>query len=118
MKKFETAAKQRRAAAVGTSGEVLPDVRFEVDGVEFLAMGPKDTQLAVLIAAASETRDNQEKVVALLDFFETVLAQPGRNVIRKRMLDPKDPFDLENVIEIFEFLTESWGGRPSTSANA
>jgi hypothetical protein len=117
LKQFSTAGKQRAAASDG-KGMVLPDVPFEIDGQKYVARAPKDSQLALLVAATVESKGDRERVGAVLDFFEQVLAQPGRGILHKRMLDPDDSLDLGVVLEVFDHVIGEWGGSPSTSANA
>lgn len=113
MREFTTAARVVQAAKKN-DGEQLPDVPFKLDGDEYLARGPKGTQLAYLMAGASSYKTDADRIASLLDFFEEVLIEPGKARLRRRMLDRDDPLDLDDVVPVFEHLIETWGGRPNT----
>lgn len=117
LKQFTTAGKQARPAAV-PGGTGLPDVPFVLDGDQYLMKAPKDTQLAVLVGMTSEAKTDADRVVALLDFFEATLAQPGRGRFKRRMLDPNDPLELDTLLEVFNYALETWSGTAPTSPSA
>lgn len=110
MREFTTST---RVAA--DTGRRLPAVPFTVDGVQMVCRAPKDAQLAYLIAAASSNRSEQDRLAAVLDFFEQTLEPASLVVFRRRMLDTDDDFDFGNAMRIFEYVCEVWSGHPSGS---
>jgi len=105
MQEFNTAIK-----------EVVEDekfTQFKVDGREMKAYAPDDGQLAMLLATIGRGSSDQDKVAGLINFFCAVLDDEDATYIEVRLLDRKDPFKLDEVEKIMEWLVEEWGGRPT-----
>jgi hypothetical protein len=109
MKEFITAARR-----VENEGEDV-GYPFQIDGVDCIAYPPEPGQLAVLLAATSRHSSEQDKIAGMINFFVQVLDQPTHTWIVGRLLDRKDPFGLDQVEDIMEWLIEQWSGRPTPS---
>lgn len=106
MKEFITAAK-----AVDENDD--EGILFTVDDYQFKAFRPTDGQIAVLMSAQTGYASDSTKVAAIINFFVGVLDTEAHQVLVTRLLDRDDPFDLEQVNAILEWLLEEWTGRPT-----
>lgn len=113
MKEFSSSARLRQE----DGREKLVDLPFTLDGSDYVLRAPKDAQLAYLYASSATSRDGNDRIAAILDFFEAALAPPGNELLRTRLLDPADELELEDVMSIIEWAIEEWTGRPPTSPN-
>lgn len=114
MKEFTSSVRGRADSA----GPELKPLSFSLDGVDFTLRAPKRTQLAFLIATASSSRSDADRIAAMLDFIEATLAPPGNEIIRNRLLSNEDQLELDTIVEVFNWALEEWTGRPPTSAAA
>lgn len=112
MKEFTSSARARNQDDVN-----LVDLPFNLDGQDYTLRAPKRTQLAFLTASAAASRTSTDRIAAILDFVEAGLLPPGDEILRRRLLDPDDPLELDTVVDIISWAMEEWTGRPSTSAN-
>jgi hypothetical protein len=110
VREFKTAG--RRAATVIEDAE---PIEFKVDGDVFTAYPPTAGQMAMMLAAQADSRDVPENVAGVIDFFDGLLDDEGRDTFRRRLLDRDDPFDFDMVNEIMEGLMEEWSARPTKS---
>lgn len=101
------------ANEVAEGSEVDQGMTFKVDGVECRAYKPKDGQLAVLMATNTRHSSQEEQIAGLINFFVAVLDDTSHSYIVSRLLDRKDPFGIEQVQGIFEWMVEQWSGRPT-----
>lgn len=107
MQEFTTAVK------AAESEDDKPDLEFNVDGVLVTAYYPGDGQLAYLMASTGKHQPATEQVAGLINFFVAVLDDESHGYIVNKLLDRKDPFGLEEVQDIFEWMVEQWAGRPT-----
>jgi hypothetical protein len=112
LKQFKTGTTARKSTDEGA----LPVLEFKIDDDEYKTLSPKSSQLAYLIAAGSDSRNEADQVAGVLDFMEQVLDPTSRRRLRKRLLDSADKLELENVVDLMEWMIEQWGARPPTSA--
>lgn len=112
MKAFTTAAK---AAAHERDLPIGPPVKFDFDGRTCTANAPTAPQLAVFLAAFSDTAQAQVSVTDSINFFHSRFEREDAAYFKRRLLDPEDPFEFDEVVEIITFLLEEWSGRPTTS---
>lgn len=112
MKAFTTAAK---AAIHEKELPIGPDVEFEFDGRKCIAVAPTGPQLAVFLAAFSDTAEAQVSVTDSINFFHGRFRREDASYFKKRLLDPNDAFEFDEVVEILTFLLEEWSGRPTGS---
>jgi len=76
---------------------------------------PGDGQVAFLMSRSAKHVSNADKVVAFLNFFDSVLDDETQSYVSNRLLDPRDPFGLEEVQDLIADLMEEWSGRPTES---
>lgn len=88
---------------------------FVVDGVECRCYKPGDGQLAVLLATTGRHSSTQEQIAGIINFFASVLDDSSHHYIVSRLLDRRDPFGIEQVQGIMEWMVEEWTGRPFES---
>ena len=91
---------------------------FGLDGIECRAFRPKDGQLAVLMASTGRHSTQNEQVAGIINFFASVLDDDSQTYVINRLLDRKDPFGIEQVQDIMEWLVAEWSGRPTRSSSA
>jgi hypothetical protein len=110
LREFKTAGARSKPVI-----EDAEPITFKVDGDEFTAYPPTAGQMAMMLAAQAESRDVPENVAGVIDFFDGLLDEDGRDTFRRRLLDRDDPFDFDMVNEIMEGLMEEWSARPTKS---
>jgi hypothetical protein len=108
LKEFTTAAE----AAETAEDEGKP---FTVDGRECRVYQPSSGQMAVLLASVSRTQDWTTQIAGIINFFVEVLDESSNSYIVGRLLDRTDPFGLDEVQSIIEWMVEDWTGRPMPS---
>ncbi len=111
MKEFNVAAAELEAS--GEDKEPVGTLHFSVNGNECTAYKPGDGQLAVLMAATGRHASSQEQVAGIINFFASVLDDESNAYVVARLLNRKDPFGLEQVQEIMEWMIAEWSGRPT-----
>jgi len=110
MKEFITAA--TAVAEADENGAPAP-VEFKIDDHVATAYYPGDGQFAVLMAMTDSRTTMQEQIAGVLNFFDSVLDEHTQIVIRRRLLDRTDPFDVFKVQDILMWLVSEWSGRPT-----
>jgi len=108
IREFTTAARE----AQSDDDQAIP---FVVDGRECLCYKPDASQFAVLMATISRQNDWAAQIAGVINFFASVLDQPSHAYLTGRLLDRDDPFGIEEVQEIIEWMIEEWTGRPTQS---
>jgi hypothetical protein len=88
-------------------------LEFDLDGETFTAYPPTGGQLALVMASVGKHSQAVERVVAIIDFFDSLLDDEGQARIRERLMDRDDSFDLENVEAILDYLVKEWSARPT-----
>lgn len=109
MREFTTAV----AEAAETDEDRDNGNPFLVDGVECHCYKPEDGQLAVLLASVSRSQNWQTQVAGIINFFVEVLDDQSHQHIVGRLMDRNDPFGLDEVKDIMEWMVEDWTGRPT-----
>jgi hypothetical protein len=99
--------------AVREVTEDSKDIPFTLDGKELIAHYPKDGQLAMLMVSIGRHRSQAEQIAGVIDFFVEVLDRESHEHIVNRLLDGDDPFGLEEITAIMEWMIEEWTGRPT-----
>jgi hypothetical protein len=119
VKEFNVAVAELEAEQQGEDGKEPEGTKhFSIDGNECTAYKPGDGQLAVLMAATGRHSSQQEQVAGIINFFASVLDDESNAYVVARLLNRKDPFGLEQVQEIMEWLIAEWSGRPTKSSPA
>jgi hypothetical protein len=90
-------------------------LEFNVDGVMCHGYYPGDGQLAYLLASTGRHSTTQEQIAGLINFFVAVLDEESHSYVVNRLLDRKDPFGIEQVQKIMEWMVGEWSGRPTKS---
>lgn len=112
IKQFTTAAERAVSSDEGR------EIHFEIDNFPIIAYEPEPAQFAMLMASIGRGSSEMEKMAGIINFFVKILDDRGAAHIESRLLDRKDPFDLDKVEEIIDWLTEEWSGRPTQSSPA
>jgi hypothetical protein len=107
MREFVTAAEKSEEPDTGEEPVV-----FLVDGHEMRAYKPTEGQFALLMMAMGRHASTNDQFAGVVDFFFNVLDEPSQMYFSSRMMSREDLIPLEKIVEIMEFLTEEWGGRP------
>jgi len=109
VKQFTTAARR------GTSA--LPDAtpvefEYEVRDGEFVTMHahPPTTGQLALFVSDQATKGGMGSITAMLELFMVVLDEKDYEIIKDQL---HDGLDLEVITEIFSWLMEEWGLRPT-----
>lgn len=87
-------------------------VKFTIDGDEFTATKPKDSALALLVAAGSSDEAG-EQMYEVLNLFRAMLSIEDMGRFLDKFRDPEDPFDLEDAMEVMSALIGEFSGRPT-----
>lgn len=111
LKSFTTALQDR------TAGDAIP---FEVDGVEMMAYRPDEAQFAMLMASVGRGSTDSDRVAGMINFLVNIIDPKGADHLQKRLLTPmhRDPFGIEQIENIMEWLTEEWTGNPTQGSSA
>jgi hypothetical protein len=112
MKAFSTAAK---AAAHKTDEPIGEPIEFEYDERVVTVKPPTAPQLALFLSAYGDTADVGGRVVDTLNFFSSRFRREDAGYFKRRLNDPEDPFDFEDMSDILAWLIEEWSGRPTIS---
>jgi hypothetical protein len=108
VKEFSTAVREAPESPIG--GDPLV---FTVDGDEWTAYPPTGGQLALVMASMAEQADPADSIAGILNFLTSVLDEQSAKDYRRRLMDRDDPFDIEDVERIVEWLMEEWSARPT-----
>lgn len=109
MREFTTAANE-----LANPDAASAPMEFQIDkGPVCRAYRPKDGQLAVLMASTGKHSSNEEQIAGVINFFVAVLDDESQSYIISKLLDRKDPFGIDEVQEIMEWMVEEWSGRPT-----
>jgi hypothetical protein len=112
MKSFSTAAK---ATAHEKELPIQPDITFEHDGRTVTAHAPTGAQFALFLAIYGESAPEASQVFDTLNFFASRFDRGDSAYFKRRIADPDDPFDMEDLVEVLTWLVQEWSGRPTMS---
>lgn len=112
MKEFACAAK------AADDPDIEIPTMFKVGDLTCRAYQPTSGQVAMMFSRASERNEDGERTAATIDFMLGIFDKETSKELGSRLLDRDDPFELENLTEIFEWLMEEWGARPTQSPSA
>lgn len=85
---------------------------FKLDGRELKAWKPTEGQFALLIMALGRHASNVDQTAGVLDFFIQVLDEESQKYVIDRMMSRRNVIDVDTIVDILEWMTEEWGGRP------
>jgi hypothetical protein len=108
VKEFVTEAKK-------DFGKVNKDsaITFKHDGREVTFYEPSTGQFAIMLSLQAAKMDARTAGTFIQLFFE-MMDEPTQRYFQGRLLDSKDPFELDGkagIVEIFEELTREWSGK-------
>jgi hypothetical protein len=124
MREFATALKRSNEEETyvefkiaGFSYEEDGETVVLADDATVRAYAPTDGQLVMVASNFTDTADNMQKVAAAINFFTGTLDEDSLVYVKRRLLDRHDPFGVEEVTEILEWLLEEWSARPTKSSS-
>lgn len=95
--------------------------RIDDDIFEAVAAIPADVmiQFAERFAVADPTQISiKDQVGVFRDMLDVVLLPESMAVMRKRMADPKNPVDMDQLDEVITWLFEEYGLRPTQESDS
>jgi hypothetical protein len=104
------------AEANGAVEDALP-FQMEGDDTQLYAYPPGEGQLVLLMGLTG----NQNPVAlasTVLDVFWELMTEDTARVLKRRLNDRSDPFGIQDVMHIIEWLIEEVTGRPTQSSSA
>jgi hypothetical protein len=107
---FTTTPKERPEE--GQTPEEAGFIPVKIDGVEYWARRPKDAVVAQLGPVMSRRTNNLVKMQLVLDFLEDCMVEPGRTLLRDRLLNEDDHFDVEDAVKVLRGIAEYWKAHP------
>lgn len=105
---LEFTTKPKDTDADGAAANEVPPFRFKVDGVEMVAVRPKDALIAQIAPVTSRRTPPALKLNLALNFLDDCLQEPGRTILRERVLDPDDDLDAEQCMDVLKAIGEHW----------
>lgn len=115
LKKFVTSAKN--ADAQGDTLEVGSPLPIDIDGREVTLLPPTTSQYVLMLASMETAVSPQDQYASLINMFFGLLNDDDRRFIFSRLRDRNDPFDIENLAEIIEYVTEEWSAHPTEESS-
>lgn len=94
---------------------------YQLDGKPLIIFPPSAAQITMLIAAtmnADEDEPDREAIATVIQTFMGMLEEKSARLVRRRLLDPNDPFELTTIVDIVQQLAEDVVGRPTESPSA
>lgn len=88
-------------------------VEIELDDRKITFIPPTTGQWAVTMAGSSDPESPAEMIATQINFFFSMLDDEDVSYFRHRLFDREDPFDVDNIAEIIEYLMEEWTARPT-----
>lgn len=107
MKEFTT--------AVERSTDDDTKIEFKIDGEDVVAFLPQGGQLAMLLASVGRGQTEEQRIAGYINFFVNVLDKKAANLVERRLLDREDPFGIDQVEEILDWLVLEWSAHPTQS---
>lgn len=97
-------------------------LQFTVDDDTFEAAAAIPAEVMIQFAERVSTSDPsamspKEQVGIFREMLETVLLPESMAVMRKRMADPRNPVDMEQLDSIITWLFEEYGMRPTQESS-
>lgn len=78
---------------------------------------PGPGQLAYLSMVAASADSDLEAGAGLLNFLVSMMSNEDARYLKKVILDMDSGFDIEDVVEVMEYLLEEWSARPTKPAS-
>ena len=88
------------------------EIPFQLDGVPMIAYVPTDTQAVMFYRLVSRTATLADRLNGALEFLEQTIEPASFERIRRRVLDPSDPFDLDpGLSDLLKWIAEEYKTR-------
>ena len=121
IKEFEVAAAPQTDEPEGTKFKV-PNVAVEGKEQTFTtitAYEPDEGQFAVLMATTGRGASDADRIAGFINFFVNILDERGADYLTGRLLTPafRDPFGIQEVEKIMDWLSETWTGNPTQGSS-
>ncbi len=100
--KFTT---KRKDADADRDSDVL---EIDLDGDVLYARKPSKGAWSMVLGAVSRSANQADKTQAILEFVFASFDQPGQILIKNRMFDAHDDFDIDDLSEIVSRLIAKW----------
>lgn len=106
--------------AVGRASEKTPDdaMPFRVEGsdAQLYAYPPTEGQLALIMGTLAGG-SLVDRAASVLDIFWSLLDEDTEVELRRRLRDRNDPFTIQDVLNIMDWVIEEVTGRPTKSSS-
>jgi hypothetical protein len=112
MREFVTAVKELEKGEEPDKG-----YSFKVDGKELKFFKPTESQFAIYVAQTGRHSSIPDKIAGVIDFFINVMDRPSHEHLVARLMDREDPFGLDQVEEIIQWMIEEWSGNPTEQSS-
>jgi hypothetical protein len=107
-------------AFISAARQDEPDValEFTLDDETYRIYPPKDGQLALVMASLSDYAEDGEGVSTFINTFFALLDEDSNHALRRRLMDRRDTFGVEQMMEILMWTVEEAADRPTKSSPA
>lgn len=121
IKRFAVAAKKTTDVDEGTPFEIpnkMPPIREGHEApkqtyTRLVAYQPDEAQFAMLMATVGRGATDADRIAGIINFFINILDERGSNYLQGRLLDRTDPYGIDDVEQIMDWLAEQWTGNPT-----
>lgn len=96
---------KRKTDEDDAEGDVL---EIKLDDAVLYARKPSKGAWSLVLGAVSRSANQADKTQAMLEFVFCSFDQPGQILLKSRMLDPEDEFDIDDLSRIVTRLIEKW----------
>lgn len=109
MKVFTTSVKNGSKESMPI-GEELPVL---LDDHELVLIPPTPEQYILLLAGMEASTSQHDYMAGAINFIFGLVEGDDRRYLYSRLRDRDDDFGLDELLELIEYATEEWGGRPT-----
>lgn len=111
--------KDQATAEAEADAEVEGYIAFKVDGRVLHAYPPLPGQLAFMLASLGRGQTADGRFAAIINILLASLRDSDADYLESRLLsrDPKKRMPMEQIEEIFSFVTEEWFARPTQQSS-
>lgn len=92
------------------AGDVL---EIKLDGVSLWARKPSKGAWSLILGSVSRAANQADKTQAILEFVFASFDQSGQILLKNRMFDPEDKFDIDDLSDIVSKLIGKWAPQQS-----
>lgn len=80
-------------------------------------MQPTGGQIAYITLHMHKARRDESQAGALLNFLDSLLEDETQVYIMDLLLDPRNDFEVEQLLSLLEYLMEEWTARPTEQSS-